>query len=138
MATSTVASSVTGNLGVMAFHHRGFSVFPLIGGGIGMYGVRYRMDGRAENLGARNEEHDDTYIYNLAPVGDAGLQIMFTTGHKGAVDANRFTLGLKGGYRQQFANGIFRGNANKLTGTPAPSAVAGPYVQLNLGVGLVR
>ena len=137
MATSTVAGNVLANLGVMAFHSGGFSVMPVLGGGIGLYGVRFKVDGRAENLGAKDEEHDDIYVFNLAPIADAGLQMLFTVGHKNAVDANRFTMGLKGGYRQQFATGLYRANYDKLD-APNPTAVAGPYLMLNLGFGLAQ
>jgi hypothetical protein len=133
-----IASDVTAQLGFILLQAGGLTISPTLGGGYAMNGERMTTDASKESAtGKSTYTSDDIFVYNISHVGDAGLSMLYTIQHRGAVET-KFTLGLRAGYKKQWASNIYRANYDKVGDGYEATGTQGPYARLCLGIGLCK
>ena len=133
-----VASDITAQLGFILLQAGGLTISPTMGAGYALNGERMSTDASKEAAkGNSTYTSDDIFVYNISPVGDAGLSMLYTIRHKGAVET-KFTFGLRAGYKKQWASNVYRANYDKVGDGFEATGTEGPYARLCLGIGLCK
>ncbi len=148
-ATSSrnIAMDVLFNVGFVAVRKRGLVIYPMMGIGYGASGLWLKSQSTqriypsvTDVVTATDRNLQNLFVWTKSPVLDLGIGAQYMLGASTEDQAKGFSLGIRLGYKMQFATNRILINANKNAADSYDGDVdlpkvgyAGPYVRLLIG-----
>ena len=134
--TRDYAGDVSFSLGVIALRAKTFLVIPTYGIGAGLWASHFQQIGVPES-GGQTADSKESAVATTHIMHDGGLQLLYILPQK-KDGGSRFTIGLKTGYKAYaLSNSIHSATVTTSDG-PRTIGLGGGYVQLSLGMGLLK
>jgi hypothetical protein len=135
------------NVGFVAVRKRGLVIYPMMGIGYGASGLWLKSQSTqriyprvTDVVTATDRNLQNIFVWTKSPVLDLGIGAQYMLGASTEDQAKGFSLGIRLGYKMQFATNRILINANKNAADSYDGDVnlpkvgyAGPYVRLLIG-----
>lgn len=146
-SSRNLAMDVLFNVGFVAVRKRGFVLYPMLGIGYGASGLWLKSQSNqriypsvTDVVTAKDRNLQNIFVWTKSPVLDLGIGAQYMLGASTEDQAKGFSLGIRLGYKVQFATDRILINANKSAADSYTGDVnlpkvgySGPYVRLLLG-----